>query len=144
MTKNLGTSGCVLIRIQGQTMELCLSTFGRKWGLGLVTWQDVVHRSPRCPRVKVYVPRGRYLGGAWCSSLPSYLIPYPSSIRIGLGIPGSAVTICACPSSCSVGAQLSCWSRPLQWSCPFGLGFSVVANPCRSGSGVVVSSLVLL
>ena len=136
----MGTSGYVLIRIQGKPMEICFSAFGRKWGLGLV-----VCRSPRCPCVKVYyVPRGRYLGGAWCGSPPSCLIPYPSSIGIGLGIPGSAATMCACPSSCSVGAQLSCWSRPLRWSCPFGLGFLVVASPCQSGSGIVVSSLMLL
>ena len=123
---------------------ICLSTDGREWGLGLVTWQDVVRRSPRCPRVKVYAPHGRYLGGAWCGSLPSCLIPYPSSIGIGLGIPGNATPICSCPSSCSFGARLSCWSHPLQLSCRFGLSFLVGASPCRSGSGGAVSFLVLL
>jgi len=141
LRENPFVARCVLVRFVA--LEMCLSTFGRKWGLGLVTWQDVVRRSPRCLHVKVYAPRGRYLGGAWCGSLPSCLIPYPSSIGIGLGIHGNSTTIYACPSSCFVRARLSCWSHLLRLSCRFGLGFLVGASPCQSGFGGAVSFLVL-
>ena len=58
------------------------------WDHGLVMRQVVGRRSPRYLHVKVYVLHGKYPGGAWCGSPPSYLFTYPSSrSELVLGFP---------------------------------------------------------